>query len=424
MTTPSAPVSVGPATDAERYLATEEVVWFEEPSAATAERQLVSLAPDRRFAAEVEGADDHSYPGVYGVYPLDVMLPASPEGAARPVAAAGLTWVGVHPDHRRRGVLTAMLRHHLERVRDDPDTAISVLHASEPSIYGRFGYGPASLELQVELGSGTTFTAPGLDNAAAAVSTHLVDGTREGVAQRMRECHQRYAGLGEVVLHPEYYQRTVAWMPEELRDREPPRVLFARQDGQDVGFALVRRDPKWERGRHAGRIDVWCLVGTVGAQLALTRRVVAFDLVSTAVVKRVGPDHPLLLWAGGPRGTADVGTFDSLWVRLVDLPRALQDRAWGAPCDVVVEVADEHAPWNAGTWRIHADDAGAAVVERTDADADLRMPVQALGSAYLGGGNLVAQQVAGLVDERRAGATGELWRAMRTPVAPHASMGF
>jgi GNAT superfamily N-acetyltransferase len=424
MTTPAAPVSVGPATDDRRYLATEEVVWFEEPSAAPVERQLASLPPDRRFAAEVEGADAHSYPGVYGVYPLDVMVPGSPDGTARSVPAAGLTWVGVHPDHRRRGVLSAMMRDHLERVHVDPRTALSVLHASEPSIYGRFGYGPASLEMQVELGSGTTFTAPGLDQAAAAVTTHLVEGTREGVAQRLRECHRRWAGMGEVVLHPEYYVRAVDWMPEELRDREPPRVLFAQQDGADVGFALVRRAPKWERGRHAGRVDVWCLVGSLAAQLALARRLVAFDLVSTVVVKRVGPDHPLLLWVGGPRGTADLGTFDSLWVRLVDLPRALEARAWSAPCDVVVEVADTHAPWNAGVWRLRADGSGAVHVERTTRDADLRMPVEALGAAYLGGGNLVAQQVAGLVEERRVGATAELWRALRTPVSPHASFGF
>ncbi len=317
-----------------------------------------------------------------------------------------------------------MLRHHLEQVRDDPATAVSVLHASEVSIYGRFGYGPASVELQVELGSGTTLTAPGLDEAAAEVSTHLVEGTRDGVAERVREVHRRYAGPGEVVLHPEFYRRTLVWPAEQLRDREPPHVLFARQDGQDVGLVVVRRAPTWERGRHAGRIDVGCLTGTPAAQLALLRRVVAFDLVTTAVVRRVGPDHPLLLWVGGPRGAADVGTFDSLWVRLVDLPAALKARAWSAPCDVVVEVVDTYAPWNAGVWRLRADASGAAEVERTTADADLRMPVQALGSAYLGGGNLVAQQVAGLVEERRRGATAELWRAMRTPVAPTAAFGF
>ena len=131
----------------------------------------------------------------------------------------------------------------------------------------------------------------------------------------------------------------------------------------------------------------------------------------------------MLLWAGGPRATADVATYDSLWVRLVDLAEALQQRAWSAPCDVVVDVVDAAAPWNEGAWRIHAD-AGTATVERTTTEADVRLSTEALGGAYLGGGNLVARHRAGLVTERRPGAVAELWRALRTDAAPVASVGF
>ncbi|MGB8384899.1 MAG: sterol carrier protein domain-containing protein, partial [Dermatophilaceae bacterium] len=110
--------------------------------------------------------------------------------------------------------------------------------------------------------------------------------------------------------------------------------------------------------------------------------------------------------------------------RLVDLPEALQARAWSAPCDVVVEVADATAPWNDGTWRIRADDAGQATVQRTTASPELCLGVEALGSAYLGGGNLVALHRAGFVQERRTGAVAELWRAMRTAVQPTAAVNF
>lgn len=77
-------------------------------------------------------------------------------------------------------------------------------------------------------------------------------------------------------------------------------------------------------------------------------------------IRTVGVDDPLLLWVGGPRATSEVATYDSLWVRLVDLPEALQDRTWSAPCDVLIEVADTMAPWNTGSWRIRVDDAGEA----------------------------------------------------------------
>jgi predicted acetyltransferase len=169
---------------------------------------------------------------------------------------------------------------------------------------------------------------------------------------------------------------------------------------------------------------VWAAVGDPAARLALLRRLVDFDLIGTVKVSTVGVDDPLLLWAGGPRATSDVATYDSLWLRLVDLPEALQVRTWTAPCDVVVEVADRFAPWNEGRWRIRADEAGEATVERTTAEADVWLPAASLGGAYLGGGNLVALQRAGLVAERRKGAVAELWRAMRTEVTPTAAVGF
>lgn len=416
-------IRVGRATDPERYVATDHIVWFNEVPAAPAEEQLVGLPAGQRFAADLDGSDSSTYPGVYGVFPLTLSVPG-PQAAVRPVPAAGLTWVGVHPDHRRRGVLTAMMRHHLEQVHEDDGTHVSVLHASEPAIYGRYGYGLASLELEVSLGRGTTLTAPGLEDLAAALITCLATVSDPGVPKRMRECHLGSADLGAVVGDIGYYDRICRQLPEHLRDKEPTRVLFARSDGVDVGFAMFRRTHKWERARPAGGLVVHMLVGDPAARLTLLRRLVESDLIATVKVAAVGIDDPLLVWVGGPRATSDVATYDSLWVRLVDLPDALAARAWSAACDVVVEVADALAPWNAGAWRIHSDAAGAVTVQRTTAAADVSLPVEALGAAYLGGGNLVALHRAGLLAEHRQGAVGELWRAMRADIAPAAAMEF
>ncbi len=416
-------IRVGRATDPERYLATDQTVWFAEVPAAPTEEQLIGLPEEQRFAADVDGSDPGTYPGIYGVFPLTLSIPG-PDAGARRVPCAGLTWVGVHPDHRRKGVLSAMLRHHFEQVHEEEGTHVSALHASEPAIYGRHGYGLASLELQVSLGRGTTLNAPDLESAAAAVTTHLATVSDPEVPKRMRECHLGCAGLGSVVGEAGYYARICYQLPEHLRDKESWRVLFARRDGVEVGFAMFRRTHNWERARPAGELSVWALVGGPAAQLALLRRLVDFDLIGTVKVGTVGVDDPLLLWVGGPRSTSDVATYDSLWVRLVDLPEALHERAWSAPCDVVVEVTDTTAPWNEGSWRIRADDAGEATVDRTTADSDIRLRVEALGSGYLGGGNLVALQRAGLVAERRKGAVAELWRAMRSEVSPTAAVGF
>jgi hypothetical protein len=242
--------------------------------------------------------------------------------------------------------------------------------------------------------------------------------------KRMRECHLATAELGAVVGDLGYYARVCRLRPEELRDKEPWRILLARRDGADVGFAVFRRTERWERNRPAGSVEVWAVVGEPAARLALLRRLVDLDLVTSVKVRTVGAADPLLAWVGGPRAATDVGTYDSLWVRLVDLPDALMNRAWSATCDVVVDVTDGAAPWNAGRWRLHADDAGAAVVERTTADVDLGLTVDALGAAYLGGGNLLTLLRAGQLAENRPGAAAELWRALRTDLPPAAAVGF
>lgn len=416
-------IRVARALDVERYLATEHVVWFDEVPSAPAEEQLMGLPEELRFAADLDGADPGSYPGIYGVFPLTLSVPGTDQGV-RQVPCAGLTWVGVHPDHRRKGVLRAMLRHHFEQVHQDPGTYLSALHASEPAIYGRHGYGLASTELEVSLGRATTLTAPHLEDAAAKVTTHLVSVSDPDVSRRMRECHLASADLGSVVGEAGYYARICHQLPEELRDKESWRVLFARRDGADVGFAMFRRTHKWERARPAGELSVWALVGDPASRLALLRRLVDFDLMGTVKLGTVGADDPLLLWVGGPRSTSDVAIYDSLWVRVVDLPEALQARAWSAPCDVVVEVADVAAPWNDGHWRIRAGQGRDASVTRTTAESDVRLSVDVLGAAYLGGSSLVSQHRAGLLAERRKGAVVELWRAMRSDVAPTAAVGF
>ena len=416
-------IRVERATDAERFLASDRTVWFQETLAAPVEEQLVGLAEEQRFAADVDGSDPATYPGIYGVFPLTLSVPG-PGTTALQVPCAGLSWVGVHPDHRRTGVLTAMLRHHFEQVHEEEGTYVSALHASEPAIYGRHGYGLSSLELEVSLGRGTTLNAPHLEDAAGAITTRLTTVTAPDVPKRMRECQLAASVLGSVVGDVGYYTRICQQLPEHMRDKEPWRVLFARRDGADVGFAMFRRTHKWEQARPAGELSVWALVGPPAAQLALLRRLVDFDLIGTVKVGTVGVDDPLLQWVGGPRSTSDVATYDSLWVRLVDLPEALQSRVWSAPCDVVVEVADTRAPWNNGNWRIRADDAGEATVQSTTTESDVRLPVEALGAAYLGGGNLLAQQRAGLVAERRQGAVAELWQAMRTATLPTAAVGF
>ena len=411
-------IDVRPSEDADKYLATDQLVWFGEVTDADSEHLRLGLPEDQRFVVDLlDGPEDH-HAGIYGVRPMEMSLPG---GAVVPIA--GLTWVGVHPDSRRRGVLAAMMTDHLTRTHD-AGTPISALHASEAAIYGRYGYGIAVLTHQVDLGRGTTFTAPHLEDEVAGITTHLLTMSDPGVAERMRACQLANAGdfPGTIVGSPDFFSLLSLEAPEQLRDKERRRILFARRDGEDIGFTGLRREHKWSDARPSGTVVVGTFTGGPAARLALARRVVDLDLMGTTKLENIGVDDPILGWVGGPRGTGDIKTWDSTWVRLVDLAAAWSLRAYDADCDVVVEVEDRYAPWNAGRWRLTGS-SGSGTAERTDAPADVTLDIAVLGAGYLGhsiGGLLRA----GLVREHRAGSYAELARAMRTTVAPEPSIGF
>ena len=407
-----------PSEDAEKFLATDQLVWFGEVTDADADGLRLGLPEDQRFVVDLPDGPDGLHSGIYGVRPMELSLPG---GAVVPIA--GLTWVGVHPDVRRRGVLAAMMTDHLSRTRE-AGLAISALHASEAGIYGRFGYGMAALQLQATIGRGTAFTAPHLEDEAAGITTHLTTMSQPGVAKRMRECQRALAAdsPGTIVGSPAFFDLMALEPPETLRDKERRRVLFARRDGVDVGFVGLRREHKWDHARPSGTVSVGTFCGTPAARLALARRVVDLDLMGSTKLETIGVDEPLLGWLGGPRGTGDLQTWDSTWVRLVDLGAAWALRSFEDDCDVVLEVEDRYAPWNAGRWRLTAS-SGAGVASRTDAPADIALDVAVLGAGFLGHG-IGGQLRAGLAREHRAGAYAELARAMRTHVEPEPSIGF
>ena len=89
--------------------------------------------------------ENGSFVASAGAYTFDLTIP----GAAT-VPVAGVTWVGVLPTHRRRGILSQMMKFQLDDVvaRGEP---LAVLTASEAVIYGRYGYGVGSRFAEVEI---------------------------------------------------------------------------------------------------------------------------------------------------------------------------------------------------------------------------------------------------------------------------------
>ncbi|MDO8107252.1 GNAT family N-acetyltransferase [Isoptericola sp. b441] len=333
------------------------------------------------------------------------------------VAAAGLTWVGVHPGHRRRGLLRAMITDHVRRSLDRGEV-LSLLFAAEPAIYGRFGYGLAAHQLRLTIPRGAALRdVPGADDVRIRLET--VDPERHGAA---------VAAVHGSVDRPGWTAResapqAVAFLhdPHQLRGgAEPMRIALAERDGVPVGYALLRRKIDWQRGGPRGvvRVREICAPEPAVAR-ALWGVLVDLDLTSSVEAGCLAVDDAVVHLLVDVRA-AQPDWQDNVWARVLDVPAALGARRYARDIDVVLELSDTLVPANGGRWRLAGGPDGAEVTA-TRARADLALDVRELGAAYLGGVSLAALASAGLVTERRAGALLPAAAAFGWPVAPVAS---
>jgi hypothetical protein len=338
---------------------------------------------------------------------LDLRLTVSASGAGlRQVRMAGLTWVSVHPDQRRRGVLTAMMRHHLDSLRE-AGVALSGLHSSEPGIYGRFGYGVAVTTVRANLPRRPHLDVPpDLAQAADRIRTVTVDADDDETAALVWRAHADSAAssLGAVQATPAMVRRWLRDLPRHLLTREPARAIVAWKEGRLAGAAVYHRAATWEGDLPTGTVETPLLEASDPATLlALVRRLTDLDLMSQTRLSGRAPDDPLIWWAGGPRAVG-ARSVDGLWLRLIDVGAALAERGYATACDVVLDVADPWCPWNQRRWRLTADHDGVAECSPTGDAPDLKLPVAALASAYFGDRSLSALARQGLVHELTPGA--------------------
>jgi predicted acetyltransferase len=164
------------------------------------------------------------------------------------------------------------------------------------------------------------------------------------------------------------------------------------------------------------------LAADPAAHALLYRYLFDLDLMGSTELWNVPVDDPVQHWLQNIR-SALPRWADALHVRLVDVGAALRARTYTTAVDVVIEVRDDFCPWNAGRWRLIADDTGVRC-ERTDSAPDLAMSVSELGAAYLGGTSLVDLALAGRVEERTAGTLKTTSAAFMTSPAPWCPVVF
>ena len=315
------------------------------------------------------------------------------------VATAAVTAVTVAAPYRRRGLLSAMMTHELERCveRGEP---LAALWASESMIYGRFGYGPAADRLVL---TGTSRRLEFLPDVV--VEGSVDDVPREDFLAAVRGLHDEL-----VRARPGAFVRDDAVWEFALLDLEFVRrgamplhhLLHHAADGTVDGFATYRY--KEGTGDEEGEVRVKDLVAeSPTAYAGLWRYLLDLDLTRTFRLWCAPVDEPLRHLVRDARAVQTEVT-DNLYVRLVDLPAALSARAYAADLDVVLEVTDELLPANAGRWRVTASAGGTATVTRVEDDPDLSLGILELGTAYLGGPRLADLARAGRVVEHTPGA--------------------
>lgn len=367
---------------------------------------------DRAYGARRGDTDA----GIYVVFSYGLSVPAAPPAVATIVPMAGLSWVAVHPDHRRRGLLGAMMRHHLQTVHEAGREPVSCLFASEAGIYGRFGYGLSTECRRLTVPTKTSLRTP---HPVDGIVTRVEGARPERHDQVVQQVYDAACRLrpGLTVRPPAQWARHLADPPKRRPEgAEALKILVAERHGAPTGYATFRRSAEWDERGAAGKVEVTDFRALdPGSGHALWRRLLDLDLAAEITTPALPLDDPLVVWAGESGSVGRPGP--DLWTRIVDLPAALVARGYATDFDVVVDVSDALCPWNAGRWHLTNEGSGASC-RPTSAPADLALDVRELGSAYLGGTTLAGLAAAGLVDELTPGALLRCSAAFRSPVLP------
>jgi predicted acetyltransferase len=346
-----------------------------------------------------------------GIYSLQMTVP----GAVVP--CAGVTWVTVSPTHRRQGVLTSIMRRQLTGLHEQQREPLAALWAAEYPIYGRFGYAPATfrgglsgrterlaLRPDVEVGKGRVERV-GVEEYRAA-ATPLYDALRRFVP-------------GNMARDDRWWDRRLRDLPENRHGASAQRyLLHTEPDGTVTGYAAYRVKAAWtDTSEPDGTLTVEEIRATsTPAYAALWDFLLSVDLIRQVRYPLASDDDPIRHLLADARAL-HARPVDALWVRLVDVDRALAARRYPAPIDLVLEVRDRFCPWNDGRWRLTGHPAGGHCA-RTDRDPDLVVDVEALAAAYLGGVSLGTLQAAGRVTEVSPGAVTLAATSFGWPVRP------
>lgn len=349
--------------------------------------------------------------GTATVLDATMTLPAAP--AAR---CAGVTSVTTAPTHRRRGVLTSLMRRQLDDLHER-GWAWATLYASESAIYGRYGYGAAIHSLAGRIDrTWTTYTTP---VEPAAVDQLTVTEALDRVPPIYAAVADRVPGM--LAVSPLLWRHRIAWDPAGDRGGASGRFVVALDDR---AYAMYRIRTDWSSEGPDATLQVEeCLATDVEAHRQIWSFLFGIDLVQHIAIQRLAVDHPLPWWLA-ERQRLRLSASMPLYVRLVDVGAALSQRGTRHDGGVVVDVSDRFCPWNARRWAIEGDGTALRCGPSGASTADVAIDAGELASLSLGGVHPDELARAGLIDELTPGALARLAALLASDRQPYNAFTF
>jgi predicted acetyltransferase len=397
-----------PARDeVELFLKTVSQSFHEETSEPNIEREKALVESDRLLLAW----DDDRPVGATGAFRFALSIPGGD------LPTSGVTMTGVLSSHRRRGILTALMRHQLEDAQRWGEP-LAALWASESNIYGRFGYGLAALGAHIEIERDRAgFWQDDEPNGRVL----LLD--RDEALKTLPSVYARVRAM-----RPGMPSRSAVWWsnhtlgddPDERGSRPPLKHAVVELDGRAEAYALYRVRPDWPQGNPAGVLEVDQAMGTSAPAIKeLWRFLFGIDLVARIHAHFEPVDTPLLVMVKEMRRLR-ARLYDALWIRIVEIEGALSKRSYAAAGELVFRVEDHFCPWNTGTWKIETS-GSETTVARTGRDPELEMTAADLGAVFLGGMSFSQLRDGAAIAELAPGAAArgdDLFRVHPAPWCP------
>lgn len=371
--------------------------------------QVEAVAPFVELDRTLAWFDEGAIVASAGVYSYRMTVP----GGAR-VPTAGLTRVTVLPTHTRQGLLTGMMREHLQDAhrRGEP---LAALYASEAVIYGRFGYGIGTHHASIKLRRGAPFKeAVEVRGKVRTLGREEALAVAPAIAERIAPGQP-----GMIVREPGFWRLRIE---ERIPSGPPPPSHLNWVACGETGYAAYRVRTTWtSHGPEREILLADLLAADPETYRVLWRHILDIDLadrVEAGSRPRSEPLEHLLADARALQSTL----WDGLWIRLVDVRAALAARTYGVPGRLSIEVSDPFCEWNRGVWTLEAGADGARC--SPGGDADLALSAADLATVYLGDSTFHGLLWAGHLAERRAGAARLADSMFASPVVPWCPVHF